>query len=579
MIKRYLITTAEERTWVFDKPALFLGEWCRIYDRKKVWEKMDAVVANPYGITQEKKDSDLYYAQQVFCQLLEDVSKELNNFHNCNHSVRFWHILLGHWLWKYTMTIFNRYHTIEKVLQEYTISETTVIKADDFSLATNTSMDFVYACNSPLWNNILFGRILSFFNYSAINYLDVLVTDANKTVLSKEKSFISFVANKVLPKFSSDNDAFIINSYLSKKEDVKLHVHLRQFPQLWRTPKLKVSDFILSNRQEFRINTYGYIGFELFVREQLRFCLPICYLEGYKSLLKQASQLPWPKSPKFIFTSNNFDTDELFKIWTAQHTENFVPYYVGQHGNNYGTYKESLFTPELENCDKFFTWGWVDEPKKHISAFCFKDISSRVIKPLRSGGLLLVEEHLQHQTRTFDIYPEHIHHQNDQFAFVLKLPLNIQKLLTVRLHGGWRNTDWSDKSRWIDFNPSICLELGYEKIINLLKKSRLVVHAYDSTGMLETLAINFPTIGFFANGLDHLQPKARHYYNILKQAGIIFESAEEAASCVSLNWDNINEWWSSEKIQHARRVFCDEYIKLTKNISVSLKRLLVDANR
>ena len=35
--------------------------------------------------------------------------------------------------------------------------------------------------------------------------------------------------------------------------------------------------------------------------------LPICYLEGLKELEKKVHQQPWPKSPKFIFTSNNFE--------------------------------------------------------------------------------------------------------------------------------------------------------------------------------------------------------------------------------------------------------------------------------
>jgi hypothetical protein len=55
---RYLITTADERTWKFDRPVIFLGEWCRIYDRKHIWQGMDAIVAAPYGLTQSKKDAD-----------------------------------------------------------------------------------------------------------------------------------------------------------------------------------------------------------------------------------------------------------------------------------------------------------------------------------------------------------------------------------------------------------------------------------------------------------------------------------------------------------------------------------------
>ena len=49
-VARYLITTADESTWKFDRPVIFLGEWCRIYDRRHIWEDMDAIVSAHQGI-------------------------------------------------------------------------------------------------------------------------------------------------------------------------------------------------------------------------------------------------------------------------------------------------------------------------------------------------------------------------------------------------------------------------------------------------------------------------------------------------------------------------------------------------
>ena len=55
-MQRYLITTADERSWVFDRPILFLGEWCRRYHRKLIWSTMDAIVAEPYGLEPEQQN-------------------------------------------------------------------------------------------------------------------------------------------------------------------------------------------------------------------------------------------------------------------------------------------------------------------------------------------------------------------------------------------------------------------------------------------------------------------------------------------------------------------------------------------
>ena len=51
--------------------------------------------------------------------------------------------------------------------------------------------------------------------------------------------------------------------------------------------------------------------------ELLFLLLPTRYLEGFKEFKQFALQQPWPQKPKFIFTSNNFESDDAFKFWTA----------------------------------------------------------------------------------------------------------------------------------------------------------------------------------------------------------------------------------------------------------------------
>ena len=55
--------------------------------------------------------------------------------------------------------------------------------------------------------------------------------------------------------------------------------------------------------------------------------------EGLSNLYDVVDLQPWPKNPKFIFTSNNFYRDELFKLWTATKVVSGSKY-VNQHGNN-----------------------------------------------------------------------------------------------------------------------------------------------------------------------------------------------------------------------------------------------------
>jgi len=55
--KRFLITTSDEATWKLDCPIIFLAEWCCKYDRKQLWESLDFVIAEPYGLSASQQDS------------------------------------------------------------------------------------------------------------------------------------------------------------------------------------------------------------------------------------------------------------------------------------------------------------------------------------------------------------------------------------------------------------------------------------------------------------------------------------------------------------------------------------------
>ena len=584
-MNRHLITTADERSWKFDRPVLFLGEWCRLYDRKHIWEGMDATVAEPYGLKVEQKHRDLEYVENLSSQLLKELTDALNAFHNTNHSLRYWQIVLGHWLKRYVGTTFNRYFTLEQTIEDHEVSGTTVFDATDYRLATNDSLTFILACNDDVWNHVLYAKILDVFgnvrtemDSAPLQGISDFVQEGNYKVARRPgvKRFILSAVNYILPKLSRKCDAFIINSYLQLKEEAKLQLSLGQCPQLWRSPARKNVVLDPERRRRFGIDAENYTGFERFVRSQLGEFIPICYLEGYDQLVQQAKSLPWPVEPRFIFTSNNFDTDEIFKVWAGSKAEEGVPYFTGQHGNNYGThfYAGISTWPERSTADKFFTWGWSDGSPNVVPAFNFKTAGLNSNRFNREGGLLLIEVCPPHLVTPWDNYFEFAIYQEEQFRFAAALPPAIQQKLTVRLHYAYRYFRWSDEHRWKDRSPHTQIETGATNIRELIAQSRLVVHSYDSTGILETLALNIPTLCFWHGGLDQLLPSAKPYYELLRNAGILANSPEHAAELVSLHWDNVSEWWGSRKAQNARKSFCEQYARTEKHPVRTMKRFL-----
>ena len=72
MIQRFLVTTADERTWPADQPILFLGEWCRLYNRKNVWQNLDAEIVPYHWDDREKFHRDYIHLQDLYEELLRD---------------------------------------------------------------------------------------------------------------------------------------------------------------------------------------------------------------------------------------------------------------------------------------------------------------------------------------------------------------------------------------------------------------------------------------------------------------------------------------------------------------------------
>ena len=334
----------------------------------------------------------------------------------------------------------------------------------------------------------------------------------------------------------------------------------------------EVADISLRKKLSNKISRRSNNKLEEFLYEAVFELLPICYLEGFLILDKIVEKQDWPLKPEFIFTSNNFDTDEVFKLWSAKKVELGVTYIAGQHGNNYGTHRYMAPTIEEATADKFLTWGWTDGLRQHIPAFVFKTVNIKS-KYNSKGGLLLVELCYGGQISTWDRFYEFEIYIREQLNFVDNLMKKPRENLTIRLHQPYNFPFGSEFSRWQDFDETLNLEFSMN-IRHLIAQNRLVVHSYDSTGILETLTQNIPTLAFWQNGFDHLRESAKPYYKLLVDVGIVHLTSESVAQKVNEVWEDVDGWWGQATVQDARKKFCERYARQSQNPINELKLLL-----
>lgn len=580
----HLVSTSIYNTWSSEKTNLFLGKWCTRQDQYDLLLNYKFNYSVPYYPSAEDQLKDMDYILGLTKNVLGELVVELNKLHGVNHGEKYWNIVLGHWLHRYVCILFNRFVSIDLVFKTNEVESYTNIDSN-FSLITADSSTFIQACNDDIWNQFLYQKIISFMNLKMktvnekMNLPECFNLPSRATSRKSVKQKVRVLLSSILSFFSKQNDAFLISTYMPKWDEVKLSFLLGQLPHFWTSPKFDQSKIDFNLRSKLNFQNDHLIGLEKLVRVLLPEMIPVVYIEGYQAINQEITKLPWPSTPKFIFTSNNFDTDEVFKIWAAKKVEAGALYITGQHGNNYGThfYAGTKEWPERASSDVFITWGWKDLFKNTKAGFNFKLSLSNYKKYNPLGKLLLIENCLPHMITPWDVYSDFEIYQEEQFLFASSFSVDLQKELLVRLHGGFRSLKWNDDQRWLKRLPQIKLETGQSSINSLIAESRLVVHSYDSTGILETLALNIPTMCFWNGGFDHLLPEVRDDYQILKNASIFFDNPKECAEFIEKNWHSIEKWWSSKDVQKARELFCEKYSKIEKNPATEMKKLLLSS--
>jgi putative transferase (TIGR04331 family) len=588
MQARHLVTTADERTWPTGQPLLFLGGWCQRWERRNQWRRLDAIVAAPYGLGQQSKDADHAYVRDLETSLFPELCDLLGHCHGTSRDQRYWRIILGHWFRRYIEVIFNRTRTLQSCIAQYSIDSTTVFENSAYSLATNDSYAAIWASNDDRWNHELYVRIMKLMPKCNFRFDGVVDYSGERKFSWQYKehrdlrarviSFFRCGADRAISLFQADDDLVIVNSYLPRKQELKLQALLGQCPRLLSTnvPAIKMASNAEQRRKLCEQIAGSQTGdVEQMARALLFELLPVCYFEGFSSIKEHCERISWPSRPRAVFTSNNFDTDEIFKSWVADKVLHGAKYITGQHGNNYGTHRHHVY-PSIEEitADRFVTWGWEDGLHQHRPAFLLKTVGKKSVSVNAEGDLLLIQNCLPHRLNTWDVSAEFEEYFEDQKRFVIYLSENVRKQLRVRLSPAHKQMGWGESDRWREFDSQVKLDNGVENLGALLAKSRLVVHAYDSTGILETLSQNIPTVAFWQNGLEHVRDSARPWYQVLVDVGIFHLSAVSAAAHVSNVWDDIEGWWELAAVKNARLAFCNQYARTVPHPLQELKNIL-----
>lgn len=542
-----------------NKKLFFIDQ--RIFDSLNIKdkEKLNYKIGESFDYSREQRLNSFNQCKEIFDSILIDLSDQLNFIHNQSFSQTAWHIILGHWLYRMIFIIYNRDKKLNEAINKNNFKNIHLLNTDEYNFAAFDSINAAWESQNSEWNHAIFSELYRLSHKREIN--EIILPTLNKGVErqtfedlfpEKFKNKCKLYLFKIFKFFKKNNDALIYQSGLDFFSEKKLEICLKQFPQVWPRLDIHYEKFDKKLRNKLNFNYENFEGLEKKIRYLIPKLIPNSAIESFHNVMSTVSKMNFPQNPKFIFTSYAHTHDEVFKFFAAKKIDEGVSYFVGQHGGNYFTQIDNDLLPEFNTCSKFFSWGRsLDNNQKNIVNFNYK-VLNKSVKPNKKGNLLVVCRSLGHEQLPYDRYIERKKNSQAIIDLTKMLSKEIISQTKIRIHKSYKFKRNLLGEKLINFFKSKNLNIDYGKksLHKEMSNSRLIYLSYDGTPLLENLNFNFPTVCYWPNTFNHLNPKFDEIYQILIDAKILFLDQEDLVRHINRIWKNVDEWWESDFTQN-----------------------------
>jgi putative transferase (TIGR04331 family) len=531
---------------------------------------------------------DLIYLTEIYEQLLPEISNVLNEIHGTTYPVRYWRIVIGHWLFFFIQVFFDRWISVSKACSLYPHMRMKSIVDSDFNFPAIDSRSFYLLTRTDAWNERIYSEIVRDQNYLQSTNISMVERLSPEAVRKETKESVRHNFNQYLKRvlrasnLASPNRGtgfYLHEEYLTLSNHLRLVMKLGDLPYLSLRQNTQPAEFSQSLR-DWKLGESA-VG-DQFVRVLCRFLpryMPRVFLEGYDLNAKYALRRIKAKNPKVIFTCNAFDTDDVWKLYSADKVEAGAKLVIGQHGGNYGMGSISAMqNEEIAISENYLTWGWNDKSEPRVIAAPATKLFAKLSRENARKKCVHVLASMPRYSGwlySAPMGPQYSSYLNDQLSFVRKLKGTPKDQLVARSTAN--DFGWDLEKTWRSQFPDVQFDKGRRSFRKAIQEAKLVVATYNATTFLETFSANIPTVIFWNPELWELNNEAEDYFQMLKSCNIYFDDPTNCASFINRHWNEIDSWWDSQEVQKAVVSFCDRYAYVGSNpisaLSLTLKHL------
>tara|TARA_B110000259_G_scaffold188479_1_gene247943 strand:- start:3509 stop:5272 length:1764 start_codon:yes stop_codon:yes gene_type:complete len=574
-----LITAEVDQSYIDNNKVLFLGEWCKPYSKKNLWNQDGFTTLTDCWSDRKNRQNAYNYTNSFYDECITIISTHLNDIHQTNYPDSYWKLLCGPWLKLLINSTYHSYCLIESAEDIYGNELKTFFFDNHFKDFIPLDMqDFETLIVSNSWNLWIKSLIASeAFQLKTCTHDIKICSHACKIgdeEYSKIKRFLLNCADYISGLINIKSKYIFYNPYIKKSTLIKLAARFLSVPKYLSHRKFflkeKFSINIDIRETSLRINPRN--KFEFFFKDFVLKNIPLVYLEGYEKLDSISKRVNTTVNPESIICATSQFNDDIFKIYAAKKISDGSKLKIISHGG-FGQYLYSDFQDmDFEVCSDYFSWGWKEYSLKCNQGFLTKNLPIKSKKKTNSGFVhVLLDDHKH--VKFIDSTPSYEQFINDylnnQINFLNYLDIEIIrhgiiKLGTFKFNDSYQNSieiRLKDAVNYKDLNFSYRDEDFHKKILN----SRIVVCTYNGSNLIESMYLNKPTIIFWNPTHHELIESARLKYQPLIDAKIFHITPKSAAFHMNDIWNSPEDWWHSEEVVLAKNNFLEWFGRKSPN--------------
>lgn len=571
-----LVTTALRSTWKNNKNLLFLGEWCKSYNDKKLLNSINHNTVEYHWKDRKKFSSDNEYLKDLDEKLIVTIAKALNDYHNVDYSIRYWRIVIGPWLSIFIPAIWDRWESIRVACSQYKFDDVCVLDSTNYKFSMYDYGESMLSLQEHNWNYATFSQIINFQHPEKCKMSNMEVQlRVRKLKNYGQRRNMSCLFDKFFSLFQKNYKVVFVKSYLNPWSLIKISLRLRQLPRKF----CEFDDFsppkkMLIRDRNLTLNLDCVNDFENYLSLNLFKHIPYNYLEGFERLHRKADELKFRGN--IIFTANSHFSNDFFKVWCAKQIEiKKSKFFISAHGGGIPSLISAFSDYELKVSDQKIVWH---KPfaKKHVMLSPNKYSGSFKLKRMRRSSITIVSLDTGKYSNGRQSGPNSslmLEDYNQKLNFIKNIPYELQQYTKIF---PYPVSPWNFQQRFSDvFGKKIISKC--KDFNEAIYSSRIIVCTYPQTTFSEAMMSGIPTILLYTKKYWELAPEFDSLLSQLEEAKIVFSDPVLAANHIYRIWGEPNKWWESQVTIEARQEFSSSCSDVKKNW-VSEWGLLFDKN-